>query len=155
DFAKALVEARRIMSAGDRATNREKLLASLIVANLPDAGARREATAQLTALANGESTVALDALVLLAQRRLGGEVDAEGFSYADLIQRLNQHHLAKPVHRLLALELQMRANPASHDEIIQHAIAEYGNASDREAFARLMAWLNEQREPTKVLELLS
>ncbi len=49
----------------------------------------------------------------------------------------------------------MLANPAAHDEIVQRAVAQYGRTEDREAFARLMAWLNEQREPARVLELLS
>ncbi len=155
DTTAALANARKVMAAGDRATARERLIASLLAASMPDATGRREATAQMTALATGESNVALEAIVWLARRRLGGEVDPEGLSTAQLIQRLNQHPSARAIHHLLAFELEMRANPSAHDEIIQRAVAQYGQTSDREAFARLMAWLNEQREPARVLELLS
>jgi len=155
DSATALEQARKVMTAGDRATPRERFIASLLSAAVPDPAGRRDATVQMTRLADGDSAVALDALVWLARQRLAGQVDAEGFSNADLIQRLNRHPAARPLHHLLAFELEMNAHPEAHDEIVQRAVSQYGQTTDREAFARLVAWLNEQREPARVLELLS
>ncbi len=70
DSTAALANARKVMAAGDRATPRERFVASLLASTMPDATGRREAVAQITALARGDSNVALEATIWLSRRRL-------------------------------------------------------------------------------------
>lgn len=155
ETTKALDFSRRVIAAGDRAMPRERFIASLLASNLPDPDGRREAVAELTRLAQGDTPMALDAVVWHARHRLAGNVDAEAPSVSELVARLNRHPSSRPIHQLLALELEMRVDPSLHDEIIGRAITLFGAAKDRDTFVRLVAWLNEQREPARVLELVS
>ncbi len=155
ETTKALEFARRVMGAGDRATPRERFIASLLASNLPDPAGRRDGAAQMTRLSEGDSPEALEALVWHARRRIAGNVDPEAPAAAELVARLNRHPIARTIHQLLALELEMRMDPGAHDEIINRAITRFGGATDRDTRARLVAWLNEQREPARALEIVS
>ena len=155
ETSKALDYSRRVMGAGNRATSRERFIASLLASNLPDPAGRREAAAQMTMLSESDSPEALEALIWHARRRIAGNVDPEAPSVSDLVARLNRHPSSRPIHQLLALELEMRIDPGAHDEIIGRAIARFGGTADRDTLARLVSWLIEQREPARVLELVS
>ena len=122
-------------------------------------------------LAQGKSGLALDALILLAQRELSGGQKSEVGSQishqppptpdirpltsgGEIAQAIEAHPLAKTQQKLVALDLRMHADPLQKDAIIQGAIAQW-QESDLASVAILATWLNGHGEYQRVLDNIS
>jgi hypothetical protein len=71
----------------------------------------------------------------------------------EVANALENHHDARPYHKLLALELRVQHDPALTDEYIGQAVKQFG-IGDNETLAALAAWLNNLGRPAKTLEVL-
>jgi hypothetical protein len=146
-----------------------------------DSRNQREAWERLAQFAQADDVVALDSLVLLAQRQLAqgqktedrnqtsdigdqnsnaaGSSSPSDFRLLtsdlikpdELIHRLESHPLAKAPQRLLATDLRMQVNPDQRDALITQAIAEWRNA-EASQLAVLATWLNGKGEFQRVLD---
>jgi predicted Zn-dependent protease len=103
----------------------------------------------LLAVSAGSDTNALEATLLLASAvRLNPE------EAASCAQRLLAHPARTLAHEFLAFDLQLRANPANRDSVIEAARRRYPPLGD-EALLQLGRWLNRNREFERVLGVLS
>lgn len=132
------------------ATEREQFQATVILDQILDArrsSDRAEVNQRLAKFARSSSDVALDALANLAQRIVAGKVSATGagLSMEEIIRGLETHSLAKPQHKLLAIDLRLRENPSERDMLIQKAIDQFKNG-DNATLTVLAAWLNGRGE---------
>jgi hypothetical protein len=131
-----------------------------------DASSTRAAWARLRKLAEGKTKTALVALVVLAQHALSrpggtGSVpspskkgdDTEVVPPNDLVRPLENHPLAKTPHKLLALDLQMHADPTQREGLISRAIADWKNA-DTDSLVALATWLDEKGEYQRQLDTI-
>ena len=87
-------------------------------------------------------------------------------SLTEVANALEKHPDASPYHKLLALELRARHDPALTDQYVADAVERFGNAARLaqlyegsaqladETLAALAAWLNSVGRPTKTLEVL-
>jgi len=87
-------------------------------------------------------------------------------SLTDVANALENHPDARPYHKLLALELRARQDPALADQYVTDAVQRFGNAaslaqvydgsaeSADETLAALAGWLNNIGQPAKTLEVL-
>ena len=87
-------------------------------------------------------------------------------SLMDVANALENHPDARPYHKLLALELRARQDPALADQYVADAVQRFGNAaslaqlyqgSDEladETLVALAGWLNKIGRPAKTLEVL-
>ena len=117
-----------------------------------------EAWQRLKKLAEGDDAVALDALVLFAQRTLasqrseaGDQTSDPGLPTSDLIGRLEAHPLAKAPQKLLALDLRLRANPEEKESLVRQAIEQWKNAETSQLVV-LATWLNGKGEFQRQLD---
>jgi tetratricopeptide (TPR) repeat protein len=74
-------------------------------------------------------------------------------SLTRVVDALENHHDARPYHKLLAFELRARQDPILIDQFVTDAIQRFGNGDD-ETLAALGGWLNKIGRPTKTLEVL-
>jgi hypothetical protein len=137
-----------------------------------DASSIDAAWARLGKLAQGKTKAALVALVALAQHALsrpGGTGSVPSNSLApspskkkddtevvppnDLVRALETHPLAKTPHKLLALDLQMHADPTQREALISRAIADWKNA-DADSLVALATWLDEKGEYQRQLDTI-
>jgi hypothetical protein len=136
---------------GGAASTREQLLSALLElqtanqnAGGVDSPQSHEAWQRITKLSEGKDDVSLDALILLAQRVLGNQ-KSEGGSQASevekIIQALENHPLAQAPQKLLALDLQLRADPTRAEEFLHRAITDWKDGEPA-AQAALARWLN-------------
>src|SRR5437588_1560214 len=167
-------------SGADERTQFQAALLTLAIA-MPenaDAASIEAAWARLSKLAEGKTKAALDALVVLAQHalsRAGGtgsvpssslvpspskkEDDTQHGGQAqvvppnDLVRALENHPLAKTPHKLLALDLQMHADPTQREALISRAIADWKNA-DAASLVALATWLVEKGEYQRQLDTI-
>jgi hypothetical protein len=122
--------------------------------------------ARLKKLAEGKTKTALAALVILAQRALSDtpstinhqppvapQFGEGGSTIADLIRALETHPLAKTPHKLLALDLQIHADPTQRDVLISRAIANWKNA-DTASLVALATWLDGKTEYQRQLDTI-
>jgi hypothetical protein len=137
-----------------------------------DASSTGAAWARLTKLAEGKTKTALVALVVLAQDTLshpggtgsvpspskkgddthhGGQ--AQVVHPDDLVRALENHPLAKTPHKLLALDLQMHADPTQREALISRAIADWKNA-DAISLVALATWLDGKGEYQRQLDTI-
>lgn len=156
------------------ATEREQLQATVAELTIPPGDGsdsvryRADAFDRLEKLGRGKGEVALDALVLLAQRALSGrESEAESrtekvekksevgsqMSDVELANALENHPLAKAPHKLLALDLQIHADRSQKDSLVSRGIADWKN-SDTESLAALATWLNSKGEHQRNLDAI-
>jgi len=70
-----------------------------------------------------------------------------------IIERLEQHPLAKETHRIAALKRRAAREPARKEEILRAAVESH-RGMKREELVPLAHWLVEERDPEKVLSLL-
>ena len=87
-------------------------------------------------------------------------------SLTEVAKALENHPDARPYHKLLALELRAREDPALADQYIADAVQRFGNAASQaqryqgtaeladETLAALAAWLTKIGRPAKALEVL-
>jgi hypothetical protein len=129
-----------------------------------DASSIDAAWVRLGKLAQGKTKAALVALVALAQHALSrpggtGSVpskkgdDTEVVPPNDLVRALETHPLAKTPHKLLALDLQMHADPTQREALISRAIADWKNA-DADSLVALATWLDEKGEYQRQLDTI-
>ncbi|MBS0656784.1 MAG: hypothetical protein JSR82_00895 [Verrucomicrobia bacterium] len=154
DFTKAQEWARKVVAPDSKNTERERYLAAMLLVSMQDPEGRVLGLRQVTALARTDHEVALEALVFEARRSRSGS-NADGLGSPEIIQRLESHPKAEPVHKLLALDVRARVDPLRKEEFIQQAIREYGKPENKEALAKLVVWLNEKREHERVLQLVT
>jgi hypothetical protein len=124
----------------------------------------------LKKLAEGKTDTALAALVVLAQRALSspggpGAVPSNSsvpspkkdhmavVPASDLVRALENHPLAKAPHKLLALDLQMHADPTQREALISRAIADWKNA-DTDSLLALATWLDGKGEYQRQLDTI-
>ena len=120
--------------------------------------------ARLEKLAEGKTKTALAALVILAQRALSDtpstinhqpavapKFGEGGSTIAALSRALETHPLAKTPHKLLAIDLQIHADPTQRDVLISRAIANWKNA-DTASLVALATWLDEKGEYQRQLD---
>jgi hypothetical protein len=167
-------------SRADERTQFQAALLTLAIAMPENAGAAsiEAAWARLSKLAEGKTKAALDALVVLAQRALsrpegagslpsnslvpspskkkddthhGGQ--AQVVPPNDLVRALENHPLAKTPHKLLALDLQMHADPTQRDALISRAIADWKEA-DAASLVALATWLDGKGEYQRQLDTI-
>src|SRR6267378_2569088 len=167
-------------SRADERTQFQAALLTLAIA-MPenaDAASIEAAWARLSKLAEGKTRAALDALVVLAQHALsrpGGTGSVPSSSLVpspskkkddthhggqaqvvppnDLVRALENHPLAKTPHRLLALDLQMHADPTQRDALISRAIADWKDA-DAASLVALATWLDGKGEYQRQLDTI-
>lgn len=75
-------------------------------------------------------------------------------SLTEVASALENHPDARPYHKLLALEVRARQDPALTDQYINDAVEHLRNGAD-ETLVALAAWLNKIGRPAKTLEVLS
>src|SRR6202795_2855486 len=160
-----------------RADERTQFQAALLMLALgspedADASSIDAAWARLRKLAQGKTKAALVALVALAQHALSrpggtGSVasnslvpspskkgdDTEVVPPNDLVRALETHPFAKTPHKLLALDLQMHADPTQREALISRAIADWQNA-DADSLVALATWLDEKGEYQRQLDTI-
>jgi len=153
-------------SRADEPTQFQAVLLTLALGSPEDADASSidAAWARLRKLAQGKTKAALVALVTLAQHALSrpGETgsvpskkgdDMEVVPPNDLVRALETHPLAKTPHKLLALDLQMHADPTQREALISRAIADWKNA-DADSLVALATWLDEKGEYQRQLDTI-
>ena len=111
--------------------------------------------------AESGSTVSLDLAATSASTQSGRTL-----SLPDVANALENHPDARPYHKLLALEVRARQDPALADQYVHDAVERFGNTarlaqsyqgtgeSGDETLLALTAWLNKIGRPLKTLELL-
>ena len=144
---------------------REQLGASILQLTLvqpddaQDREIRRAAWSRLTNLARGRGRdrVALDALTILVQQTLSSpnEIvrDPAIMPAEELAGALRAHPLGGVAQKLLALDLEMHADPAKQEELIAQAISAWGKANN-ETLAVLARWLNGKGEFQRELDTI-
>lgn len=159
------IEAQRYLEqalATPSASEREQMQAAVVqlaIATGDDpANAQRRAKAldRLKKLSRGQGDVALDALVILAQRALtiGGTgalpsqksvVDESLVHSNDLARALEDHPLAQAPQKLLALDLIAHDDPTQREALIARAINDWKNG-EAASLVALATWLNGKGE---------
>ena len=74
-------------------------------------------------------------------------------SLTEVANALENHSDARPYHKLLALEIRARQDPALTDQYVADAVEHFRNGDD-ETLGALAAWLNKIGRPAKTLEVL-
>jgi len=143
--------------ADSRASSREKLQAALLelaISGSNDAW-RSEAWAWLKKISDNSDAASLDALTVLAQTTLSSEKIAENFPSAppELAQSIEVHPLARAPQKLLAVDLRIRVQPETRDELITKAIAQWKDGTPEEGTV-LATWLNGKGEFQRVLDAI-
>ena len=177
---KALAAVEKALSH-PAATRPDQLQATLLRAQIAATGAgdteairkiQSDTLDRLAHFAAGDDKVAMNALVLLAQRALGGtgalsshqkiadkaEVNAESavpdspspIPPENLISRLEHHPLSGVAQKLLAVDLQIQRRPAEQEALITAALERWKNA-DADSLAVLATWLNGRHEFERTL----
>ena len=162
------MSALRKIFADTRATERQRLEAALLELSLasgtdPADERLTDAWSRIEKISEGKSAVALDALILLAQRELSrpggtGSVpstskkdDTEVVAPAGLSHALASHPLARAPQKLLSLDLLEHVTPSRRDELIAEGIAQWKDGEASDLFA-LATWLNGKNEFQKTLD---
>ena len=167
-------------SRADEPTQFQAALLTLAIATpeSADTSSTGAAWARLRKLAEGKTKTALIALVVLAQDALSrpggtGSVPANSLVPSsskrkddthhggqaqvlppnELVRELENHPLAKTPHKLLALDLQMHADPTQREALILRAIADCKNA-DTDSLVALATWLDEKGEYQRQLDAI-
>jgi hypothetical protein len=168
-------------SRADEPTQFQAALLTLAIATPEnaDGSSTGAAWARLRKLAGGKTKTALVALVVLAQdalSRLGGTGSVPSNALVpspskkkddtrpggkaqvvppnDLVRALESHPLAKTPHKLLALGLQMQADPTQREALISRAIGDWKNG-DGASLVALATWLDEKGEYQRQLDTIS
>jgi tetratricopeptide (TPR) repeat protein len=93
-------------------------------------------------------------LSLAASRVTTSQPAATTMGLLEIADALEKHPNARPYHRLLAVQLRVRHDPALTDEYVAQAVERFGKGDD-ETLAALTAWLNSFGRAGKTLELVS
>ncbi len=172
----ALLRARAISSTGDSAGACAALIRLLgeaatapadRLAAIQQVIALREATPEslrlssreLARLARGQGPVALAAL-RVASRAAAIEAAAdpdfaEPLAPVEIARLLRAHPDSGFSPRLLALEMEILADPGAKDDAIVRAISEQRREATTDSLGLLAAWLAARREPGRVLDIVN
>jgi tetratricopeptide (TPR) repeat protein len=159
DLEGALVRVRKVFAYPD-VTDRDRLQATLLLAAIlrgKEAKDHTEVFDHLVQLARGSNEVALEALVALAQTYLSSKSpwsNPGGMTVEQIIQGLETHPLAKPQHKLLAVDMKIHLHPEQSDELIKGAIAQF-KTGDTNSLVALAGWLNSHGEFQRELDTIS
>lgn len=154
---RAMGEIRKVF-ASTKASDRDVFKATLLLDRILRTGAkdRTEVLERLVRLAGSKESVALDALVVLAQNVLESKEpwrNPAGMPIDNIIETLEKHPLAKPQHKLLAIDLKIHEHPEQREDLVQAAIAQWKGA-DNAALLALAAWLNTRGEHQRELDAI-
>ncbi len=158
DFDRAYNELNTVF-ASNGASNEEQLEAvSLleVVSRLRNGSLEPVVLRRLTELAKGKDNAALEALTILAYRDIDTKTApaaADDLSENEIVQLLESHPLAKPIHQLTAASLKIHAHPEEREAILKEAIARW-KGDDNATMATLAGWLNQQGEYQQELDLV-
>jgi hypothetical protein len=109
---------------------------------------------------------ASDALTLTLTATPPPVLSGRTMSLTEVANALENHPDARPFHKLLALEVRARQDPALADQYVADAVERFGNAASLaqayqgtaeladETLVALAAWLNKIGRPAKTLEVL-
>ena len=155
-----------------QARPRDHLAANLLTLAVANRGSREysEAAAQVFVVAKEpDDHASLDALTILG-RQLAAippaeildrplaiplpEVPARSISAIEIADLLERHPRCRPFHKMLALELRARAEPARQGQLIAQALDTYRDADD-ETLGALGAWLYTRGRFQLILKLIS
>src|SRR4029077_4329621 len=159
------MSALRKVFADARATERQRLQAALLELSLasgtdPADERLTDAWSRIEKMSEGKSAVALDALILLAQRELSAQrTEIRGqqsekqitdnrepiTGERELAQRLASQPLAGAPQKITSLDLLVHAPPSRRDELIAEGIAQWKDGEASDLFA-LATWLNGKNE---------
>jgi tetratricopeptide (TPR) repeat protein len=118
-------------------------------------------TSQTTPATQSADTVTLNLPATSASTPAGRTM-----SLTEVANALENHPDARPYHKLLALELRARQDPALADQYVRDAVERFGNSARLtqtyqggpdladETLLALTAWLNKIGRPAKTLEVL-
>ena len=126
----------------------------------------REQTQKPTPSTGGRDSLSLDSSPQPAAATQSGDTlslklaatpqpaaSAPAMSEIELAEALEKHPDARPYHKLLALEVRARHDPALTDQYVADAVERFGSGDD-ETIAALSAWLNSVGRPEKTLQVL-
>ena len=132
-----------------------------VAAATEGASPRSGSAPQLTPEAQSSDTVTLNLATTPLATSVGRTV-----SLTEVANALENHPDARPYHKLLALEVRARQDPALTDQYINDAVERFGNAARLaqahqggaevadETLLALAAWLNKIGQPAKTLDVL-
>jgi len=134
--------------AADPTNMQGKLLLGLLQSETPKVGAREAGTATLLQLIENRDRSGLEALVFLATRK-----ELPDQYKPVVIGGLRAHPLASEQHRLMALDLEIAAQPDQREAFLDRACEQYkqADALSQRAFG---VWLNGRREFKRTLDLI-
>jgi hypothetical protein len=143
--------------ADPQASGRDKLQAALLQ-NAISGGSeawRTEAWSWLKRVSETNDAAGLDALLVFAQTVLSSPKTPENFPIAllELAQKLETHPLARAAQKLVAIDLKIREQNESRDELIAKAIEQF-KAGEPEETAALATWLNGKSEFQRQLDAI-
>lgn len=167
------IEAQRYLEqalATPSASGREQMQAAVVQLaiatgdDLTNAQRRTKALDRLEKLSRGQGDVALDALVILAQRALTiggtGALPSQKFGVEeplvhsnDLAHALEDHPLAQAPQKLLALDLIAHNDPTQREALLVRAIDDWKNGETASLVA-LATWLNGKGEYQRELDTI-
>jgi tetratricopeptide (TPR) repeat protein len=159
EFDTATSHLRRVF-ASTNASSRDQFQATIALDKIfatKEARDRTEIFSRLAALSRGKDSTGLDALVALGQQILAAQTawkETAGVSVRQVIQGLETHPLAKPQHRLLAIDLKIHENPEQKETLTQQAIEQW-KGGDHTALIALAAWLNAHGDHQLELDTIS
>ena len=140
--------------------------ASAEAASLPAVAAAKEGPPPSATPQSTTATQSSDALTLDLAATPPPASAERTMSLTEVANALENHPDARPYHKLLALELRARHDPALADQYVTDAVEHFGNAarltqSDQggadladETLLALAGWLNKIGRPAKTLEVL-
>jgi tetratricopeptide (TPR) repeat protein len=112
---------------------------------------------RLDGLARGQDNAALEALTVLAFRRLNvknGTPPSPGdLSDDEIVHLLQSHPLGKPFHKLTAASLRLHSHPSERNAVLKEMIDRW-KGGDNADLAALANWLNSQGEYQRELDVI-
>jgi hypothetical protein len=139
------------------ATSREKLQAALLQIAISGGSEtwRDDAWSRLKKLADEKDAAGLEALTVLAQTVISQEKLPENFPIGatELAQKLETHPLARAPQKLLAVDLRIREQKETREQLIAEATKSWKNGEPGE-MAALATWLNGKGEFQRVLDAI-
>ena len=160
-FDKATEFVQKVL-ADPTATRRDQLQGILALAMIAQdsegrwGGDPKEIDQRLAEIGKGNDDVALDALIALA-RRILPVTSAENASSVvpidQIVQAINNHLLAKPENKLLAVDLEISEHKDRSEEIERQTIDRWKNGNNEELTA-LAGWLYRRGEYQRELDVI-
>ena len=148
--------------ADPTATRRDQLQGILALSTIAQdsdgrwGGDPKEVDQRLAEIGKGSDDVALDALIALAQRILAvtsAEKALSAVPIDQVVQAINNHPLAKPENKLLAVDLEISQHKDRAEEIERQTIDRWKNGNNEELTA-LASWLYRRGKYQRELDVI-